>query len=225
MARWSGEVNGVRQEPALSRARARFRVGHRELLCRLGPNRKSTDVLNRTPDPHGIRCTKRREQAAPRANGSMRKIVWTNVRDNTRVNDGGQSKDARGKNCGSYCGAHRLPAGRTAAKEDSKRASCRSGRKTDRRSTTATVQGIGPFRENRRILVTAREPSQRFFEVFSFESVIRRGCESFLSPLHTAFTQHGLLRSLRCTRPTQRALARWDCRPSDRDRQCVRCRF
>ncbi|MGF6289820.1 hypothetical protein QFZ98_001653 [Paraburkholderia youngii] len=34
----------------------------------------------------------------------------------------------RGENCGSYCGAHRLPAGRTAAKEGSRRASCRSGK-------------------------------------------------------------------------------------------------
>jgi len=40
------------------------------------------------------------------------------------------------------------------------RASCRSGGETDRRSTTATVQGISPFCDDRRILDILRTKSQ-----------------------------------------------------------------
>lgn len=96
--------------------------------------------------------------------GSRRRMCVTTHASTTAAN----RRDARGRNCGSYCGAHRLPAGRTAAREESRRASCRSGRKTIRRSTTATVQGICPFRGNRRILVTAHAPSQRIFRRFFF---------------------------------------------------------
>ncbi len=109
-----------------------------------------------------------RDHAALRANGPTRRIVWTNARYNAHVKDGGQSKRCAGRNCGSYCGAHRLPAGRTAARGESRRASCRSGRKAVRRSTTATVQGICPFRENMRILVTTLAQSQRFLRRFFF---------------------------------------------------------
>lgn len=188
-ARTSGEASGVQRERAASRTGTRFRVGHRELLCRLRPIRVEWTWVTAC---HYARHSMRENgviKRGPRANGSKHRVVSTHVCDNARVNDGGQSKGCAGENCGSYCGAHRLPAGRTAAREESRRASCRSGRKNVRRSTTATVQGIYAFRGNRRILVTAREPSQRFFEYFSFESVICRRCESFSSHLRIASAQ------------------------------------
>ena len=103
------------------------------------------------------------------------------MRDTTHASRTAANRsDARGKNCGSYCGAHRLPAGRTAAKEESKRASCRSGRKTIRRSTTATVQGICPFRGNTRILVTMHKRSQRLLGRFFFRICYLRGMRIIL---------------------------------------------
>jgi hypothetical protein len=57
------------------------------------------------------------------------------------------------------CGAHHLPAGKTVASGKA-RASCLSGGETDRRSTTATVQGISPFSDDARILGTRRIESQ-----------------------------------------------------------------
>ncbi|MEQ5838454.1 hypothetical protein N0A02_03265 [Paraburkholderia acidicola] len=42
----------------------------------------------------------------------------------------------------SYCGAHRLPAGKTAAKRMGTRTSCQSGSEIVRRSTTSVIHGI-----------------------------------------------------------------------------------
>ena len=59
-------------------------------------------------------------------------------------------------------GAHHLPAGKTVAKRKAQ-ASCRSGSETDRRSTTATVQGIGPFCYDGRILGSCAIECQPIF--------------------------------------------------------------
>jgi hypothetical protein len=73
---------------------------------------------------------------------------------------GGHSKSMREKNLGRDCDAHRLPIGSTAAKRRIQLASCRSGKNTVRRSTTATVQGVGPICEINEILVAARNRRQ-----------------------------------------------------------------
>jgi uncharacterized low-complexity protein len=46
-----------------------------------------------------------------------------------------------------YCGAHRLPAGKTAAEGTGARTSCRSGSETIRRSTTSVMHGTGSLFE------------------------------------------------------------------------------
>jgi hypothetical protein len=53
--------------------------------------------------------------------GSMRQTIEADVRMRTRRDDGVSIEEVRRKYCGSYCDAHRLPAGMTAAKEESAR--------------------------------------------------------------------------------------------------------
>jgi hypothetical protein len=46
-----------------------------------------------------------------------------------------------------YCGAHRLPVGKTAAERIGTRTSCRSGSEIIRRSTTSAIHGTGSLFE------------------------------------------------------------------------------
>ncbi len=142
---------------------------------------------------NGVRensVNERRHEPRARRAGSRRRMCATTHASMTAAN----RKDARVRNGGSYCGAHRLPAGRTAAKEESRRASCRSGRKTVRRSTTATVQGKCPFRGNTRILVTAHKPSQRLFISFFFRIRYFRRMQMIRTPFRLPLARRRPLR-------------------------------
>ncbi|WP_207004913.1 hypothetical protein [Trinickia mobilis] len=75
----------------------------------------------RTPAQHAAGQRKGANERRREPDGSMRQTIDADVRTRARREGGVSIEEVRREYCGSYCDAHRLPVGMTAAKEESAR--------------------------------------------------------------------------------------------------------